>query len=177
MNLYDFNVLNQEGKDVSLSEYKGKVLLIVNTATECGLTKQYDEIQKLYDKYQDQGFEVLDFPCNQFLGQAPGSSEEINSFCSLNFGTSFTRFDKVEVNGENEHKLFTWLKEQKPVAVKSDAAIEFEELVKQYTPDIKDTDIKWNFGKFLIDKDGNVVQRYSPALELNIIEDDIKELI
>lgn len=177
MNLYDFNVLNQEGKEVSLSEYKGKTLLIVNTATECGLTKQYDEIQKLYDKYQEQGFEVLDFPCNQFLGQTPGSSDEINSFCSLNFGTSFTRFDKVEVNGENEHPLFTWLKEQKPEAVKNDAAIEFEELVKQYTPDIKDTDIKWNFGKFLIDKEGNVVERYSPALELSIIEEDVKKVI
>ncbi len=177
MNLYNFNVINQKGEEVSLSKYKGKTLLIVNTATECGLTKQYDEIQKLYNEYKDKGFEVLDFPCNQFGGQAPGSSEEINSFCSLNFNTSFTRFDKIEVNGENELPLYTWLKNQKPKDKKDSESLKFEELVKEYTPDIKETDIKWNFGKFLIDKEGNVVERYSPALDISHVLEDIKKVI
>ncbi len=177
MNLYEFNVKNQNGEEVSLSKYKGKTLLIINTATECGLTKQYDGIQKLYDKYKERGLEVLDFPCNQFGGQAPGTSDEINSFCSLNFGTSFTRFEKIEVNGENESPLYTWLKEQKPLDKGNEETLKFEELVKQYTPGIKDTDIKWNFGKFLIDKDGNVVERYSPAFEPSDIISDVEKIL
>ncbi len=175
MNIYNFNVKNQEGEEISLSKYKGKTLLIVNTATECGLTKQYDELQKLYEEYKEEEFEILDFPCNQFGGQAPGTSEEINSFCSLNFNTSFTRFDKIEVNGENEIPLYAWLKEEKPCDKGNDESKKFEELVKEYTPDIKETDIKWNFGKFLIDKEGNVVERYSPAFDISLISKDINE--
>ncbi len=177
MNIYDFKVRNQDGLDESLRNYEGKVLLIVNTATECGLTKQYDELQKLYEMYGDKGFEVLDFPCNQFGGQAPGSSEEINSFCSLNFNTSFTRFDKIEVNGDNESKLYTWLKEVKPIDITDEDSLKFEELVKQYTSGIKESDIKWNFGKFLVDRNGNVVERYSPALNIDVVSKDIKRLL
>ena len=113
-NLYDFTVSDQADQPVSLQDYKGKVVLIVNTATGCGLTPQYQGLQKLYDKYKDQGFEILDFPCNQFMGQAPGSAEEINTFCTLNYHTTFPRFAKIRVNGKEAEPLFDWLKKENP---------------------------------------------------------------
>lgn len=157
MNIYGITVLDQQEQPVSLSTFQGKVLLIVNTATKCGFTPQYDGLQKLYDKYSEQGFEVLDFPCNQFKNQAPGSSEEINEFCSLNYQTTFKRFAKIDVNGPNAAPLFTFLKQQK----------------KKLLGD----DIKWNFEKFLIDRDGNVVKRYESLIAPDKIANDIEALL
>lgn len=140
-----------------MEEFRGKVLLIVNTATGCGFTPQYDGLQHLYDKYNDKGFEILDFPSNQFANQAPGTDEEINSFCTINFGTTFPRFAKTDVNGQNESPLYTFLKNAKG--------------------GILGSNIKWNFTKFLVDKGGNVVRRYGPTEKPEKIEKDIKELL
>ena len=139
--VYDFSVLNQNNQTTPLEGYRGKVLLIVNTATGCGLTPQYQGLQELYERYQDQGFEILDFPCNQFMGQAPGSAEEINSFCSLHSQTTFPRFAKIKVNGKEADPLYVWLKDQKSGL-----------LGKR---------IEWNFAKFLIGRDGQVLERFT----------------
>lgn len=155
MNIYDFNLKDAEGKEVSLSDYKGKVLLIVNTATGCGFTPQYEGLEKLYKKYQEQGLEILDFPCNQFGNQAPGTEGEIVSFCQLNYGVSFKQFAKVEVNGENESPLFSYLKSQKGGLMGSK--------------------IKWNFTKFLVDSNGKVIERFSPTATPDKMEEKIKE--
>ena len=157
MELYDFIVKNAEGNDVCLSDYKGKVILIVNTATGCGFTPQYDGLQDLYEKYVEKGFEILDFPCNQFGHQAPGSEEEIVDFCQLRYGVTFKQFAKVEVNGANEIPLYTYLKEQKG--------------------GIMGKKIKWNFTKFLVDRKGNVVGRFAPTVKPEEIEDKIKEVL
>jgi len=157
MNLYQVTVNDREGNPVSLDTYNGKVLLIVNTATGCGFTPQYTGLQKLYDNYHDRGFEVLDFPCNQFAGQAPGSNEEIHQFCTLNYGTTFPRFGKLDVNGENESPLYTFLKAEKGGLLGSA--------------------IKWNFTKFLIDREGNVVKRYAPMDAPESMEKDIEALL
>ena len=156
-NLYDFTVSDQADQPVSLQDYKDKVVLIVNTATECGLTPQYQGLQELYDKYKDQGFEILDFPCNQFMGQAPGSAEEINSFCTLNYQTTFPRFAKIKVNGKEAEPLFEWLKKEKsgPLGAR----------------------IEWNFAKFLINREGQVVERFSSKTDPLKMEDAIKELL
>jgi glutathione peroxidase len=143
MNIYDFIVKDAKGNDVSLSAYRGKVLLIVNTATACGFTPQYEGLQELYESHKDRGFEILDFPCNQFGHQAPGTGEEIAAFCTGRFGITFQQFAKIEVNGENESPLYKWLKTQKG--------------------GVAGSKIKWNFTKFLIDKNGNVVGRYAPT--------------
>jgi len=155
MELYDIVVKNNKGEDVSLENYKGKVLLIVNTATGCGYTPQYSGIQKLYDKYQDKGLEILDFPCNQFGGQAPGSDQEIHQFCTLNYGTTFPRFSKINVNGANQSELYTFLKKKDAFSAR----------------------IRWNFTKFLIDKEGNVVNRYDSKDTPESIEKDILALL
>ncbi len=157
MTVYDFTVKDMSGNDVSLSQYKGKVLLIVNTATGCGFTPQYEGLQKLYDAHKDKGLEILDFPCNQFANQAPGTIDEINSFCTLNYGTTFPRFAKVDVNGSSESPLYKYLKKQKKGTLGAR--------------------IKWNFTKFLIDREGNVVQRYAPADTPESIEKDIVALL
>ncbi len=177
MNIYDFNVTNATGQPVSLSEYKGKMLLVVNTATKCGLTPQYEALEALYKKYAEQGFVVLDFPCNQFLGQAPGSDEKITEFCTLNYGTTFPRFKKIDVNGKNADPLFVWLKEQKPEDRGDDETKSFEKKVTPLKPFAKSGDIKWNFGKFLIDRNGDVVARYSPAYKPEQLESDIQSLL
>ena len=157
MDVYDFMVKDNKGKEVSLSEFKGKVLLIVNTATGCGFTPQYKGLEDLYRKYHSKGFEILDFPCNQFGHQAPGNDDEINSFCTLKYDTTFPRFAKIEVNGENASPLFKWLKKEKG-GLFGDA-------------------IKWNFTKFLIDKNGRVVERYAPTTPPTKIESKIIELL
>ena len=149
--IYDFKVKNDAGQEVSLSDYKGKVLLIVNTATKCGFTPQYEDLEPLYQKYHGQGFEILDFPCNQFGQQAPGTIQEIHQFCTANFDIHFTQFDKIDVNGENAHPLYTWLKEQAGGG-----------------------DIKWNFTKFLIGRDGKVIKRYESRDQIATIEADMQ---
>ena len=149
--VYDFTVKDDGGKDVSLAEYKGKVLLIVNTATRCGFTPQYKDLEPLYQKYKGQGFEILDFPCNQFGQQAPGTIQEIHQFCTANFDIHFPQFDKIDVNGEKAHPLYTWLKAQAGGG-----------------------DIKWNFTKFLIGRDGKVIKRYESRDQVAAIEADMQ---
>lgn len=156
MSIYDIKVKDMEEKEVSLSDYTGKVLLIVNTATGCGFTPQYAGLQELYTKYREKGLEILDFPCNQFGNQAPGTSEEIYTFCIGRFGMSFRQFQKINVNGPDESPLYTFLKSQK---IKGNGRI------------------KWNFTKFLVDREGNTVKRYAPALKPEKMEADIVELL
>lgn len=177
MSFYDFTVKGANHEDVNLGDYKGKVLLVVNTAIKCGLTPQYEGLEALYKKYKDQGFEVLDFPCNQFLEQAPGTVEEISEFCTMTYNTTFPRFDKVAVNGDEAHPLFVWLKEQAPVAQTDEGTAEFSQLVAQYTPGIGDADIKWNFNKFLIGKDGEVITRFSPNMAPETLEAEIEKAL
>lgn len=177
MNIYDFTVKNNLGEMVPLSNYKGKVLLIVNTATKCGLTPQYKEMQALYEKYHGKGFELLDFPCNQFAEQAPGDDVEINQFCTLNYGTTFPRFSKIDVNGESANPLYAWLKKEAPEDLSDEVSLAFEERLKTFRPEPAPGEIKWNFGKFLIDKSGNVIARYSPALYTGRLEQDIEKAL
>lgn len=177
MNIYDFTVKDRQSGEISLAQYQGKVLLIVNTATKCGLTPQYSALQALYEKYRNKGLEVLDFPCNQFLEQAPGSDEEIHTFCTLSYNTTFPRFAKIDVNGEKADPLYRWLKAQAPEDAGDERSAEFEARVKQYTPGAAFGDIKWNFGKFLIDRNGNVVARFSPAVPPAQLEAEIEALL
>jgi glutathione peroxidase len=177
MTIYDFQVKTRDGEMVSLDQYKGKVLLVVNTATKCGLTPQYGGLEELYDKYAAKGFEILDFPCNQFAEQAPQNDEEIHSFCTMKYHTRFERFAKIDVNGANADQLFVWLKQQKPKDKGNLKTKIFEGVVKHMTKGNAPEDIKWNFGKFLIDKNGNVAERYSPALEPKTLEKDIQNLL
>lgn len=157
MTVYDFTVKDMDGKDVNLKDYEGKALLIVNTATGCGFTPQYDGLQDLYEKYGKDGFEILDFPCNQFLNQAPGSEEEIHSFCTGRYGITFPQFAKIEVNGENESPLYKFLKSQKG--------------------GVFGNNIKWNFTKFLVDRKGNVVARFAPTKTPAKMEEEIKKVL
>ena len=166
MNIYDFIVQARDGSEIALSDYRGKVLLVVNTATGCGFTPQYTELQKLYDAYQDKGFVILDFPCNQFGQQAPGSNEEIYTFCTGRFGITFTQFAKVDVNGDDAIPLYKWLTEQTTFEGfgKSPMALMLSGVVKKTDPDYKKNgNIKWNFTKFLIDRNGNIVGRFEPT--------------
>ena len=177
--IYDFSVKDRKGKDVSLKEYANEVLLIVNTAIKCGFTPQYDELEKLYKDYHSQGFEILDFPCNQFGQQAPGTDESIHEFCKLNFGTDFPRFKKVKVNGDDAEPLFKFLKEQKGFAgwdPEHNLTAILDDMLSKEDPDYKQKpDIKWNFTKFLINKKGQVVARFEPTTKIEVIEAQIKE--
>ena len=155
MTVYDFKVLDQRGEEVSLEKFKGKVLLIVNTATKCGFTPQYDALEKMYEELKDEGFEILDFPCNQFFHQAPGSDEEINAFCAMKFNTKFTRFKKIEVKGDKADPLYKWLITQNEEG--------------------KAKSIKWNFTKFLINRQGEVVARFAPTDKPENFLDRVKE--
>ncbi len=157
MNIYDFSVKDAKGNMVDLSEYRGKVLLIVNTATGCGFTPQYEGLQDLYEKYNEKGFEILDFPCNQFAGQAPGTEEEIVDFCKSRYGVTFRQFAKIEVNGKNEAPLYTFLKKQKG--------------------GLLGDNIKWNFTKFLVDKDGNIIERFAPTVKPEKLDEKINNLL
>ena len=156
--VYDFTVKNIRGKDVKLDAYKGKLLLIVNTASECGFTPQYKGLETLYQKYHGKGLEILGFPCNQFGAQEPGTEKEIESFCEVNYGVTFPLFAKVDVNGDNAAPLYRHLKKSKPGLLGSEA-------------------VKWNFTKFLVDRNGNVVERYAPNAEPESITGDIEKLL
>ena len=176
--IYDIRVKDDAGKDVSLADYQGKVLLIVNTATRCGFTPQYKELEALYEKYHAEGLEILDFPCNQFGGQAPGTIQEIHQFCTANFDIQFPQFDKIDVNGANESPLFTYLKSQKGFSGfdLNDKRGQFmDEMLRKQDADYDNkADIKWNFTKFLVARDGRVMKRYEPTAEVSTIEADIQ---
>ena len=175
--IYGISVKDDLGNDVSLADYKGKVLLIVNTATRCGFTPQYDELETLYEKYHAQGFEILDFPCNQFGEQAPGTIEEIHQFCTMNFNIKFPQFDKIDVNGANESPLFTYLKAQKGFGgfdLNDQRGKFMDEMLRKQDADYdKKSDIKWNFTKFLVSRDGRVVKRYEPTDKMTDLDADI----
>ncbi len=178
MSIYDFNVKDTEGNDVSLSEYEGKVLLIVNSATKCGFTPQYNELTEIYNKYKDQGFTILDFPCNQFGNQAPGTGEEIKEACRLNFLVEYPIFDKIDVNGENEDPLYTYLKQEQPFTeITGKGATKLKLALKVMNRNAKKDDIKWNFTKFLVDREGNVVRRFEPTEDLKDVEQAVMELL
>ena len=157
MKFYDFTAKKMNGIEVKMDEYKGKVLLVVNTASKCGFTPQLAELEQMYKDYKDKGFEILGFPCNQFANQDPGSNKEISDFCLINYGVTFNMFQKIEVNGENAHPLYKFLKNEKKGLLSKE--------------------IKWNFTKFLIDSEGNVVKRYAPTVKPLKIEEDIKNLL
>lgn len=179
MNIYDLKVKNRNDEDFDLSKLKGKVSLVVNTATGCGFTPQYEGLENLYEKYHEEGFEVLDFPCNQFVHQAPGSNDEIHEFCTAKYQTKFDQLAKIDVNGENESPVFTILKMQQPneevKGVKNKLAM--KAIKKISTTCKKKEDIVWNFTKFLVDKEGNAVKRYDPTFDPNKIEEDLKKLL
>ena len=180
MNIYDLNVKDRTGGEVSLSEYKGKVLLIVNTATGCGFTPHYDPMEAMYKEYRDQGFEILDFPCNQFAGQAPGNDEEIHEFCTMKFNTEFPRFAKIDVNGENADPLFAYLATEKPFegfgkGLKMAAFSKFADANNKKYGD--KAYIKWNFTKFLVDREGNVVSRFEPTVDMDVVKEAVKALL
>ena len=157
MGFYDFNATAMGGKDISMREYEGKVVLVVNTASKCGLTPQFEELEKLYSKYKGRGFEILGFPCNQFANQDSGTNKEIQEFCQLNYGVTFTMFEKIDVNGDGAHPLYKFLKDEKS--------------------SLLGKEIKWNFAKFLIDKKGKVHKRYAPTTIPAKIENDIEKLL
>jgi len=157
MGFYDFNATAIDGREIPMEEYKGKVVLVVNTASKCGLTPQFKELEELYQKYKNEGFEILGFPCNQFANQESGSNEEIQEFCQINYGVTFTMFEKIEVNGENAHPLYKYLKDEKS--------------------SLLGKEIKWNFAKFLIDREGNVYKRYSPTTVPIKLDKEIAKLL
>ena len=179
MSIYNCVVKDRKGNDVEIASFKGKVLLVVNTATGCGFTPQYEGLENLYKKYHEQGLEILDFPCNQFGNQAPGSNDEIHEFCTLKYQTTFDQFAKVDVNGENEAQIFTELKKAMPNeevrGLKNKMAMKAIEKIS--TTAKNQGDIKWNFTKFLVDKEGNVVKRFAPTDKPEEIESFIKELL
>ncbi|KGF44922.1 MAG: glutathione peroxidase [Prevotella bivia] len=179
--IYEFSVKDRKGKSVSLKEYANEVVLIVNTATKCGFTPTYEELEALYEKYHTQGFEILDFPCNQFGNQAPGTDESIHQFCKLTYGTEFSRFKKIKVNGEDAEPLFTFLKEQKGFAGWDETHPLYpilDEMLSKADPNYKEnTDIKWNFTKFLINKKGQVVARFEPTEKIENIATQIEALL
>ena len=180
--IYNITVKDIDGSDVSLANYKGKVLLIVNVASKCGLTPQYEGLEALYLKYKDQGLEILAFPCNQFLEQEPGTNEEIQSFCSLTYNVTFPLFDKINVNGEAESPLYTYLKEQAPFKGYPEGTEEFGDMLTQIhqqtgTSFDQGNAIRWNFGKFLVSKDGMTILRFEPMVTPDMLEEAIQEML
>ena len=174
--VYDFTVKDRQGRDVSLSDYQGKVLLIVNTATGCGFTPHYEPLEEMYRDMKDQGFEILDFPCNQFANQAPESDDEIHEFCTVKFGTEFPQFKKIDVNGETADPLFVWLAAEKPFegfgkGLKLNALKKFSDMNNKQFGD--KAYIKWNFTKFLIDRGGKVIARFEPSVDMK----DVREAV
>lgn len=181
MSIYDFTVKTNRGEEKSLADYKGKVVLIVNTASKCGFTPQFEGLEALYKKYKEQGLEVLGFPCNQFLDQDPGTAGEIEQFCRLNYGVSFQLFEKGDVRGENAQPLFQYLTKEKgfkglDLAHKNGKVLQGV-LEEKFPAWLKDDGIKWNFTKFLVDREGNVVERYEPTTEPKDIAGAIEKLL
>ncbi len=179
MSIYDYEVKNRDGSNVKLSKYKNKVLLIVNTATGCGFTPQYEGLEMLYEKYHNKGLEILDFPCDQFGHQAPGTDDEIHEFCTMKYDTKFEQFSKIEVNGDNELPLYTYLKEEIPNeevhGLKNKVAIKTIKKISNTCQ--KEGDIVWNFTKFLVDRKGNVIKRYDPTFNPKDMEEEILRLL
>jgi len=178
--VYDFTVKDRNGKDVSLSEYKGKVLLIVNTATGCGYTPHYEPLEAMYKEFRDEGFEILDFPCNQFANQAPGTEDEIHEFCTMKFGTEFPQFAKIDVNGESADPLFAYLATEKPFSgfgkgLKNAALSKFADMNNKAFGD--KAYIKWNFTKFLVDRSGNVIDRFEPTVDMKEVREAVEKVI
>ena len=179
-NVYDFTVKDRKGNDVQLSEYKGKVLLIVNTATGCGFTPHYEPLQAMYKDLKDRGLEILDFPCNQFANQAPESDDEIHEFCTLKFGADFPQFKKIDVNGETADPLFAYLAGEKPIegfgkGLKFAALNKFADMNNKAFGD--KAYIKWNFTKFLVDREGNVLARFEPTVEMDEVRKAVEEAL
>ncbi len=177
---YDFTVKDRKGNDVSLAEYRGKVLLIVNTATGCGFTPHYEPLEAMYKDMKAQGFEILDFPCNQFANQAPGSDEEIHQFCTLKFGTEFPQFRKIDVNGETADPLYAFLATEKPFegfgkGLKNAALKKFADMNNKAFGD--KAYIKWNFTKFLVDREGKVVARFEPTVDMDQVRDAVAAIL
>jgi glutathione peroxidase len=181
MNLYDFELNSIEGKKVSLADYKGRVLIIVNTASKCGFTPQYEELQALYQKYQEQGLDILGFPSNQFAEQEPGSNAEVQNFCQINYGVTFPLFEKIDVRGKEAHPLFHYLTQKAPFKgfdLNHPIGERLQGILQEKFPEIlAGDDIKWNFTKFLIDRQGNVVGRYEPTTSPLSMEKDIEKLL
>lgn len=180
MNFYDCKVETTKGDYISMSDYKGKVVLVVNTATGCGFTPHYEPLEKMYEEFHDLGFEIIDVPCNQFAGQTPGSDEEIHEFCTLKYKTQFPQMKKSDVNGENEIELFKYLKSQKGFEGfgKSVTGLAMATMLKAIDKDYKKKpDIKWNFTKFIIDRDGNAVARFEPSHDMNKVKECVQSIL
>lgn len=180
MSLYEYSVPGTAGESVSLADYKGKVLLIVNTATGCGFTPQYQDLEAMYEKYHAQGFEILDIPCNQFAGQTPGTDDEIHAFCTLHYHTQFPQMKKSDVNGEHALPLYTYLKSQKGFAGfgKGPKSLLMSGMLKKIDPDYRNNpEIKWNFTKFLVNRDGQVIARFEPTANMADVEKEVVQLL
>ena len=180
MNFYDYNVINAAGEPVSMSDFKNKVVMVVNTATGCSFTPQYKDIESMYEKYHDQGLEIIDIPCNQFAGQTPGSDKEIHDFCTLNYHTQFPQMKKSDVNGDNSLELYEYLKNQQSFKGfgKGVKALAMSAMLKKIDKDYKNnSDIKWNFTKFIVDREGNVVARFEPTAKMSEVESFILSLL
>ena len=180
MSVYNYSVTTPKGEEISLQNYAGKVLLIVNTATGCGFTPQYKDIESIYEKYHDQGLEIIDVPCNQFAGQTPGTDEEIHQFCTLKYNTQFPQMKKSDVNGENQLPLYAYLKSQKGFEGFGSGvtALAMSAMLKKIDKNYKtNPDIKWNFTKFVVDRQGNVVARFEPTADMKEVEKCIASLV
>ena len=179
--IYDFSVLDKQQNEVSLAQFQGQVLLVVNTASRCGFTPQYEALEAMYERLHERGFEILDFPCNQFGQQAPGTDEEITQFCQSTYGTQFPQFAKADVNGEQEMPLYTWLKEQKSFEGFDEGnklTPILNQMLAKGDPDFASKpDIKWNFTKFLIDRQGHVVARFEPTHDMADVEKQVEALL
>lgn len=181
MNIYDFTVKSIDGESIDLSSFKGKVLLIVNTASKCGFTPQYEGLQKLYEKYNSKGLEILGFPSNQFAEQEPGTNTEVQSFCKINYGVTFPLFEKTDVRGENAHPLFKYLSENTSFSgfdLNHPTGTILSDFLKENSPEfLEGNSIKWNFTKFLIDKEGNIIKRFEPTSEPSAIAEEVEKLL
>ena len=180
MSIYDYKLIAGDGSEVSMEQYRGKVLLIVNTATGCGFTPHYKPIEEMYEAFHDKGFEVIDVPCNQFNGQTPGTDEEIHEFCTLKYNTQFPQMKKSDVNGPDALPLFTWLKEQKGFEGfgRGPMALAMSTMLKKIDKDYKSNpDIKWNFTKFVVDRNGNVVERFEPTANMDKVRACVAALV